>query len=281
GDERISIEMNFVDYDFIDTFGLQLIAGRNFSSEMITDEKNAFIINETTMKSLGFAEAQEALGKKYLIGVNRIEGAIVGVVKDFHISSLHTTIRPLVMMYWPRLFGAYSVKIRSADINKTLNNLEQIWKKFVPTFPFRYEFLDEYITSLYLNEEKAQDIIGTFSMLAVFIACLGLLGLASFTAEQRTKEIGVRKVLGSSIAGIVNLLNRDFIKLVIYASLIASPAVWFAMNRWLQVFAYRTHLSWVTLAQSTVMVLLVALLTVSYQSIKAALTNPVDSLKYE
>jgi putative ABC transport system permease protein len=281
GEERISIQMNFVDYDFIEAFELQLIAGRNFSPEMKTDERNAFIINETTMRRLGIADAHEALGKKYLIGVNRIEGTIIGVVKDFHISSLHTSIRPLVMMYWPRLFGAYSVKISSAEIDRTLKALEQTWQKFVPAFPFRYEFLDEYIASLYQTEEKAQDIIGTFSMLAVFIACLGLLGLASFTAEQRTKEIGVRKVLGSSVAGIVNLLNQDFVKLVLYASLIAAPTVWFAMNKWLQVFAYRTHISWVTLAQSMAMVLLLALLTVSYQSLKAAVTNPVDSLKYE
>lgn len=281
GDERVSINMNFVDYNFLDAFGLQLVAGRNFSPEFKTDEQNAFIVNEAALRKLGFVDAEEALGKRYLIGINRIQGTIVGVTKDFHINSLHEEIQPLVMMYWPRLYGALSVRLSSDNIPGALQLLESTWGKFIPDFPFRYEFLDDYIDTLYQSEEISQKIIGTFSGLAIFIACLGLLGLASFTAEQRTKEIGVRKVLGASVPGIIALLNKDFLKLVFVASVIAWPAVWFTMNRWLHEFAYRIDISWTTMVLSTGIVLLVALLTVSYQAVKAGLINPVEALRSE
>ena len=185
------------------------------------------------------------------------------------------------MMYWPRLYGALSVRLSSDNIPGALQLLESTWGKFIPDFPFRYEFLDDYIATLYQSEEISQRIIGTFSLLAIFIACLGLLGLASFTAEQRTKEIGVRKVLGSSVPGIIALLNKDFLKLVIVASAIAWPVVWFTMNRWLHEFAYSINISWTTLVLSTGIVLLVALLTVSYQAVRAGLINPVEALRFE
>ncbi|MFQ5633234.1 MAG: FtsX-like permease family protein, partial [bacterium] len=244
GTERFGINLNFVDGNYLSHFGLTLLAGRNFSPELATDARRAMIVNESTLKKLGIVVPEEAIGKIYRIGLNRIDGEIIGVVKDFHIASLHDEIEPLVMMYWPGLFNTFSVKVRAENLRETLAYLEKSWSKFAPAFPFQYQFLDDYIAGLYQAEEQSQRIVGTFSLIAILIACLGLLGLASFTAEQRTKEIGVRKVLGASITGVISLLSKDFVKLVLLANVIAWPVAWFVMNRWLENFAYRVEIGW-------------------------------------
>jgi putative ABC transport system permease protein len=280
-EQRFDIRLNFVDYNFLEGFGLKLLAGRSFSPQISTDAMQAFVVNEATVKELGLREPEEAIGKKVTIGVNDIEGTIIGVIKDFHHQSMHEAISPQVMMYWPRLFYEISVKIAPQDISDTLASLEKTWQELVPGFPFQYQFLDEYVASLYLAEEKTERTVEIFSVLAICIAGLGLFGLAAFAAEQRTKEIGVRKVLGASVAGIVGLLSSEFTRLVLVANLVAWPIGYYAMNRWLQDFAYRIDIGlWIFVLAGGV-ALLIALLTVSAQAIKAALANPVEALRYE
>jgi putative ABC transport system permease protein len=279
--QRFDIRLNFVDYNFLEGFGLNLLAGRNFSPQISTDSMQAFIINEATVKQMGLRAPEEAIGKKVTIGVNDIEGTIIGVTKDFHHQSMHEAISPEVMMYWPRWFYEISVKIAPQDISGTLAFLEKSWQRLVPGFPFQYQFLDDYVASLYLAEEKTERTVEIFSALAICIAGLGLFGLAAFAAEQRTKEVGIRKVLGASVAGVLALLSKDFVKLVFVANLFAWPMAWYAMNRWLQNFAYRIEIGWWIFALAGLGALAVALLTVSTQAIKAALANPVESLRYE
>jgi putative ABC transport system permease protein len=280
-EQRFDIQLNFVDYNFLEGFGLKLLAGRNFSPQISTDAMQAFVVNEATVKQLGLREPAEAIGKKVTVGVNDIEGTIIGVIKDFHHQSMHEAISPEVMMYWPRLFYEISVKIAPQDISGTLAALEKTWQQLAPGFPFQYQFLDDYVASLYLAEEKTERTVETFSALAICIAGLGLFGLAAFAAEQRTKEVGIRKVLGASVAGVVALLSNDFVKLVLIANLFAWPMAWYAMNRWLQNFAYRIEIGWWIFALAGMGALAVALLTVSTQAIRAALANPVEALRYE
>mgnify|MGYP005725316633 CR=1 FL=1 len=281
GGEQFQINLNFVDYDFINAYGLETLAGRNFSPEFATDPMRTILINEAAMKKLGFTSAEEAVGKIYRLGINKIDGEIIGVVKDFHIASLQEEIKPLVMLYFTEVYSVFSVKIQSADVSETLAALEASWQEFVPEFPFQYRFLDDYINSLYQQEEQTQAMVGVFSGLAVFIACLGLFGLASFSVQKRTKEIGVRKVLGASSRQIAALVSREFLTLVALANLIAWPLAWLATNAWLQNFAYRVEIGWLIFALAGGTALIIALLTVSSQAIKAALSNPVESLKYE
>jgi putative ABC transport system permease protein len=271
-----------VDHNFIPTYGMQMAAGRNFSVEFPTDSTQAFILNETAVKKIGWESAEAALDKPFEYG-NR-KGRIIGVVQDFNYESLHQPITPIVMLIAPQNFNSISVKIRAdrpADVATTLDFLKQKWQAYRPNFPFQYSFIDERYERLYQSEHRLGQIFGTFSLLAVFIACLGLFGLASYTAEQRTKEIGIRKVLGASTPGIVNLLSKDFAKLVIVANLVAWPVAYFAMNKWLQDFAYRIHLSAWTFLGAGILALGVALLTISFQAVKSALANPVEALRYE
>lgn len=274
------INLNSVDYDFIDNFGIEMVAGRNFSREFSTDLRDAFIINEATVREMGLSLSEEAIGKELLIGIN-VKGKIIGVIKDHHISSFHHEIEPLVMLYVPQYFWSMAIKMRSQNISATLGFIEKTWTKFIPEFPFTYSFLDENIDRLYQGEEQTARIVRAFSIIAVFIACLGLFGLAAFTAERRTKEIGVRKVLGATASNITFLLSTEFTKWVLVANVIAWPVAYYAMNRWLQGFAYRINIGLWTFFVAAAMAFLVALLTVSYQAIKAAVANPVESLRYE
>ena len=280
-DERIDVNLNIIDFDFIDYFGLEIIAGRNISKEFSTDKEDALIINETTVKRLGLASPAEALGKKLRTGLYGREGTVIGVTRDFHISSLYKNIEPLVMLYWPKFFRAVAVKIESPGIRHTISSLKETWLKFSNKYPFEFSFLDENINRLYAAEEQTSRIIGTFAGIAIFIACMGLFGMASFTAEQRKKEIGVRKVLGASVHSIVILLSKDFSRWVLLANIIAWPVAYYAMDRWLQNFVYRVDIGlWIFLSAG-VIALAIALITVSSQAIKAALSNPVEVLKNE
>lgn len=269
-----------VDYRYLATMGMQLVAGRNFSPEFGTDS-SAIILNETAAKALGWRK--NALG--HLITRPTNEGGkatyrVIGIVKDFHFKSLHEQIAPLLMTLG-RGSGYLIIKTKPGTTPGLLSDLKQQWTALLPDEPFAYSFLDESFNQTYLAEQKTGQILGLFAGLTIFVAGLGLFGLATFTAEQRTKEIGVRKVLGASVVDIIALLSRDFLQLVLIAIVIASPIAWWAMSRWLQDFAYRIDMEWWVIALAGLLAVGIALLTVSYQSIRAALMNPVKSLRTE
>jgi putative ABC transport system permease protein len=273
-----SEQMNFacVDYDYFETFDMKMIHGRSFSQDFPTDRGN-YIINETALKMTDF---NDPIGKMFSMGSN--EGELVGVVKDFHGTSLHSDIRPIVFCLYQNLpYFHLFVKIDSADIPQTIANIENTISKFAPDFIFSFSFLDEEFDRQYRNEERLGRIFNSFTFFAIFVSCLGLFGLASFTAEQKTKEIAVRKVLGASVAKIVGRLSREFLILVGIANLIAWPFAYVLMKNWIQSYSYHTKIQiWMFLGAGIV-ALIIALFTVSYQSIKAASKNPVESLKYE
>ena len=266
------------DHDFIDVFGIELVEGRNFSREFSTDSE-AYIINETARRIFGW---EKALGKRFGFRNEQVgPGPIIGVVKDFHFLSLHQEIEPLAIHLTDNRMSYLSLKIDTENIPRTIGFLKEKWKIFSPNSPFDYFFLDDDFEKMYRSEIRLGKIFASFTALAIFIACLGLFGLASFTSEQRTKEIGVRKVLGASVSNIVILLSKDFSKWVCIASLIAWPVAYYFMSRWLQSFAYRTSMGiWIFLL-ATALAFLVAMATVSFKSVKAALANPVESLRYE
>jgi putative ABC transport system permease protein len=275
-DRAVSLSVMFADYDFVKTMGMEIIAGRNFSEEYATDP-NAYILNETAVNLLGLSDP---VGSR--ITDNERMYTVVGVVKDFHFKSLHHEISPVVYIGNPGdRAGFLSVRIQPENISGTLSFLEQKWGEFSGGQPFNYSFLDDDLAAQYDAEQKTRQISGVFSVLAVLIGCLGLFGLAAFTAEQRTKEIGIRKVLGASVPNIVILLVKDFIKQVGLAFIIGSPLAYFFMNRWLQNFAYSTDIRVDSILLAGALALGITLLTVSYQAIKAAIAEPVDSLRYE
>jgi len=274
---RMEIKADFVDYDYIEAFDIPLVAGRSFSPEYADDMKSAFIVNEEAVHRMGLKPP--VVGRKF--GFWGIEGRIIGVMKDAHFQSLHQKIEPLVFkMYRPWLRRIY-IKTRSTDTAATLRSLEATWNGMNPDYPFEYRFLEEDFDDLYRAEARLGIIFRSFTVLAVLIACLGLLGLASFVVVQRTREIGIRKVLGSSTSAIVGLLNRDFLKWTLLASILAWPAAYVVMRHWLQKFAYRNDLTPGTFVLAAAVALAVALVTVSLQSLKAARANPVDSLQRE
>lgn len=267
-----------VDYDFIDTYQLKLVKGRNFSKEYATDDSAAFILNETAVKKLGWTN-KTAVGKRMEYGGN--DGRVIGVVKDFNFETLHNEIIPIIMLITHRGNNQVTVRISGTDIAGTLGFLKSKWAQYRPDYPFDYEFIDARLGELYRNDQKLGTAFGIFAIIAVIIACLGLFGLASYTAEARTKEIGVRKVLGASISNITLLISKEFLWLIISANIVAWPLAYYAMSQWLSGFAYSTTISIWLFVSAGFLAVLIALLTVSYQSIKAALQNPVKSLKYE
>jgi putative ABC transport system permease protein len=269
-----------VDYDFIGLFEIKLVEGRNFSREFSTDSQ-AYIINETARKIFGW---EKALGKRFGFR-RRLEteeiGQVIGVVEDFHFLSLNQEIQPLVIHLAENPAPYLSSKISTENIAGTIGFLEEKWKKFSPNYPFEYFFLDDDFEKMYRSEMRLGKTFMSFTVLAVFIACLGLFGLASFTSEQRTKEIGVRKVLGASVSHIVVLLSKEFPKWVLIASFIAWPVAYYTVSRWLQSFAYRISIGIWAFLLGTGLALLVAMITVSFKATRAALTNPADALRYE
>ena len=276
-DEPIPIYYNTADYDFTYLFGMKIVQGRPFSRDFPSDKTGAFLVNETAVK---VAEWESPIGRK-LTHWSGETGEIVGVIKDFHLHSLHSPIEPLYVFLDTSYFSNLSIKIKSADIPATIDYVERVMKIFSPSYPFSISFFDEVFERAYFTEQRVARIFGAFSFLAIFIACLGLFGLTTFAAEQRTKEIGIRKVLGASDSKIFLLLSKEFIRWVLLANLIAWPIAYYAMNRWLQNFAYRIHIGIAAFLISGGTALLIAYLTVSYQSIKSARTNTADSLRYE
>jgi len=270
-----------VDYDFIPTLGLKLIKGRDFSRRFSTDSKSSIIINETAVKSLGLKKPVGA--DVYLPDGNgkSKEVQIIGVIKDFHISSFNKMIPPLFLFINPKDFYNIALRIAPRKTNTIISSLHKKWSSILPGIPFNYSFLSQKYEGLYHKEIRSNRLFAIFSFLSIFIACMGLLGLISYTIEVRIKEIGIRKVLGASVADIVTLFSIDFLKLVGIGFLIAVPVAWYAMHRWLQNFAYKIHMSpWIFLLAGG-LALVIALATVSWQSIRAALMNPVDALRSE
>jgi putative ABC transport system permease protein len=264
------------DEDFIPNMGIKLSEGRNFSKDYPSDLQQGLIINEAMAKAL---EWKEPLGKKINAGQNNFN--IVGVVKDFHYTSMRHKIEPLMIINSPNILNTLSVKIKPGSLNETITQVQSVWKRINPNYPFEYTFLDDEFEQLYKTEQSFAGLIINFTWLAIFIACLGLFGLAAYTVEQKTKEIGIRKVLGASVPGIIMLLTKEFAKLVFIACLVAVPVSYYFMNDWLKDFAYRISLApWVFIAAS-VLALSVAVLTVGYQALKAAWINPAKSLMYE
>jgi ABC-type antimicrobial peptide transport system permease subunit len=264
--------------DFFETFGMEIVKGRSFSKDFATDRTN-YVINEEAARHMNM---NNPVGQRLTFWEQ--EGQIIGVVKDFHQVSLHREILPQVFTINPRFFSALKyifVKIKSANIPDTIDHIKGVTEKMAPNYPFEYSFLDEGIEDLYQSEQRLGQIFGYFALLAIFISCLGILGLSAFTAEQRTKEIGIRKILGSSVSGIFVLLSKEFSKWILVANIIAWPVAWFAMNQWLQGFAYRTGINPTVFFLAGILSILIAAIPVSYQALKAAFSNPVEALRYE
>ncbi|SHO62486.1 ABC transporter permease [Algoriphagus zhangzhouensis] len=268
-----------VGVDFIDHFGLELAAGRSYSRDYPSDSTSAMVLNESAARQYGYSNPEEIIGKKFDQWGR--SGTVIGVVKDFNYTSLHEAVEPLTLPFAAYASRYMSVKVKTENLPQTLAEIESVWKELVPQRPFIYSFLDEDFNTQYESDFRFRKIFTTFSVLAIFIACLGLLGLATYTAEQRTKEIGVRKVLGANTGSIVALLSKDFIKLVLVAIVIATPLAWYGMNKWLEGFAYQSQVHWWVFLIAGILAVVVALVTISFQSIKAASMNPVKSLKSE
>ncbi len=271
------------DYDFIPTYSIPIVAGRNFSRNYTTDTSN-FVLNESAVKAIGWKTPQDAIGRAFKYGSTT--GRVVGVIKDFHFESLRQKIVPMILIDpattpTQSSFNGLSIKLSGANLASSLASVEKIYKKYLPDIPYQYSFIDDKYAKLYEAEQRQGTIFTVFACIAIFIACLGLFGLSAFAITQRVKEIGVRKVLGAKVGSIVGLLSKDFIKLVLIASIIAFPVAWYAMSHWLQDFAYRVNIHWWVFILSAILAMIVALATVSFQAIKAAIANPVKSLRSE
>ena len=277
---KIDIKCLATDYGFIPAYGMQMAAGRNFSKDFSMDTAGSYIINETAVKALGWGRADNAIGKDMKYG--SAAGKVIGVVKDFHFESLHQAIIPLVF-YMPaqNWYNHISIKVSGNNIPSALATIETTWRHYLPQVPFDYSFVDEKFQQLYTSEQQESSLVTIFSCIAIFIACLGLFGLSAFTISQRIKEIGVRKVLGANVPQIVVELSKDFLALVIVAAVIALPFAWYLMGKWLQGFAFRITISWWIFVFAAFAALIIAFVTISFQSVKAALANPVKSLRSE
>lgn len=280
GDMQVAnLDLYDVDYDYLKQYDIKVVAGRGFSRDFGTDTTNAMMINEAAAKLFGYAKPEEAVGRGFRQWGR--QGVIIGVVKDFHFRSLQENIKPLTMRIEPQDCDMISVNVAPGDLSGTLAAIERKWRTLMPDRPFSYFFLDEFFDRQYRTEERFGKLFFNFALLAIIISCLGLLGLASYSAIQRTREIGIRKVMGASVADIVNLLSRDFLKLVLISFIIATPVAWYFMHKWLQVFAYRISIGWWVFAVAGIIALIIAIGTISYQALKAALADPVKSMRAE
>jgi putative ABC transport system permease protein len=258
-----------------------MVSGRPFQSDISTDFMGAFLINEAAVKAFGWTGPEDALGKRLQTGHGGRVNPIIGVTENFHYRGLQSEVEPLVMEFLPWTFRYITLSIDITNLKDILTFVESQWMMLFPSNPFENFFLDTDFDRQYASDEKLGRVFSLFTGLGLIIACLGLLGLASFTAESRTKEIGIRKVLGASIPGIVLMLSKQFGKWVLISNAIAWPLAYYFLHRWLQNFAYSTRIDLPTFLFAGLLVLVIALLTVSYQSVKAAVTNPSDSLRYE
>ena len=283
GDSLVDMSMDLksisTDPEFFDTYGIAIVSGRKFSKDIKTDDSLAFIINEAAAKEIGWQNPEEYVDKDFQY--NDVKGKLIGIVKDFHFESLHQNIRPMIFLQRTNNYNALSIKINSTEMRRGLEHLEKVWKEFLPARPFDYQFLSERYRDLYAMEQKQSQLFTTFSGLAIFIASLGLFGLATFNTLQRIKEIGIRKVMGASVSNILTLLSKEIIFLILIANLLAWPIAWYFMSRWLDTFAYHIEMDLLLYMVAACMAVVVALITVSTQTIRAALSNPAKTLRYE
>ena len=275
-DENVLMRFVGVDFHALDVFRFKLTAGRFLSPEFSRDSTEAYLINRTAAKVM---RMEEPVGQKF--SVWRREGTIVGVIEDFHFMSMHQKIEPLILRFMPGWSNFLCIRIVPEQLDQTLQAIRDTWMSIAPDHPLELQFLDQNYGALYRAEERIGMLFQSFTVFAIGISCLGLFGLAAYAAEQRTKEIGIRKVLGASIRGIVLLLTKEFIKWILVANVIAWPMAWLAMNRWLENYAYRIDLGLATFFTATGLALIIAIVTVSFQAVKTALTNPVDTIRYE
>jgi putative ABC transport system permease protein len=282
--KALSMQMLFTDNDFISTMNMKIVAGRDFSNEYATDKTEGFILNEEAVKKTGWRNPAEAIGKTFQwVNPGRVmkSGKVIGVVQNFNITPLKSAVQPLVMHYSPIRFQYLYVRFNQLNAGNAIGFVEKKFKEIYPKQSFEYNYLDETLNRMYISERKTSQIFSYFSSLAIMIACLGILGLSLYSIQQRIKEIGIRKVLGASIIRITSELVKDFLKPVLIAAIIAFPIAWFTMNKWLQDFAYRTNIGWWIFIAAGLLALIIALITVSVQAIKAASANPVKSLRTE
>jgi putative ABC transport system permease protein len=288
--EKLNVAIKATDKGYLSTYGLQLMAGRWFdqnderaTARSVPDSlrRYAFVLNETAVRALGFTSPQDVIGRYVTFGLNDISAPVIGVIKDYHIQSMHKSVLPVLMVNFPAFYYDAGIKFSGGYSAASLSAVEQIFESIYPKDLFESSFLNDHLASLYKEEKRTQQLFNLFTFLSIVINVLGLVGLLSFMIEQRTKEIGIRKVLGASIANISFILSKDFIGLIGIAFLIAAPVAWYIMNNWLQDFAYRTRISWWIFAVTIAGALLVTCLAVGYQTIRAALMNPVKSLKSE
>ncbi len=282
--EEQALNLMLIDYDYIDMMGMEIVKGRNYDRERSTDMTEAFLINEAAALHLNWGD--EALGKRIQFGIDldgnaQKDGPVIGVVKDFNYRSLHNPVEPLTIILSDRFLGQLSIRISADNREETIDFIKSEWEKFGNKRPFNYVYLEDKLNEYYADEKKLGAIFSYFSIITIFVACLGLLGLSAFVAERRTKEIGIRKVIGASEFNIVWHISREFILLVLISNVIAQPLAVFALQRWLQNFAYQTELETLIFILSAIISLLIAIVTVSFQSVKAALTDPVKALRYE
>jgi putative ABC transport system permease protein len=279
--KEIGLSSFVVDNDFIPTLKMQVLQGRNFSAAF--SDSASVILNETAAKMIGW---KNAVGQYLAYPGNDQRFKVIAVVKDFNVASLRETVEPFALFHtssktYDLGISYISIRFQPGDMNNYLRQLEAKWKSFAPNTPFDYSFLDSEFDALYRSEQRMGTVFGIFTFLSIFVACLGLFGLSVYTAERRTKEIGVRKVLGASVQSVVALLSKDFLKLVLISAIIAFPVAWFAMNKWLEDFVYRITIGWAVFIIAALAALLIALCTISFQAMKAALANPVKSLRTE
>ena len=288
--EQLHVAVKAADKNYLKTYGLSLVAGRWFDesdeakiANTIPDSLRsyAFVLNETGVKSLGFKTPQDAIGKFVTFGMNDITAPVIGVVKDYNIASLHQPVSSVLMVEFPFFYYNVGIKLSGGNNASTLAAVEKAWTSVYPNQIFESHFLDEHVANMYKEEKRTQQLFSLFTFLSIVINILGLIGLLSFMIEQKTKEIGIRKVLGASVKDISFILSKDFLRLIIIAFLVAAPIAWFLMNRWLQDFAYRTQISWWVFAVAVLATLAVSCIAVGFQTIKAATANPVKSLKAE
>lgn len=281
GDDVFTMRVMNADIDVVETFGLEIVDGRSFSRDFVSDPDKAFLLNEAAVKEF---ELEDPVGKRfeYVYGLPEPKaGHIVGIVKDFHYASLHTEVEPLMIHVFPGYYRYLSVKLKTDNVQKVVENVEEKWKKVSSDIPFDYFFLDASYDNLYKSEMNMGKIVTYFTALAILIACLGLFGLASYITEQRTKEIGIRKVLGASMGSIMKVLSTEFVILVLIANIISWIPAWYFLNNWLDGFAFRINISLIVFALTATISLFIALLTVSTLALKTAKANPIDALKYE
>jgi putative ABC transport system permease protein len=264
----------YIDKYYTDFFKLKFAAGTTFRGEKA--DSAHYILNETAVREAGI---KDPIGKRF--SLHSTKGIIIGVIKDFHFASLKKKIEPAIFTYQPENNWMMFVKTTGRDAPHAISAAQQAWKKYNPGFPFEYHFMDELYDNMYKTDQRSGTLFSIFAGIAILISCLGLFGLATYTAQVKVKEIGIRKVLGASVAHITAMLSKDFLTLVLTSLIIASPVAWYFMNKWLQDYVYRTHIEWWMFALAGIAALLIAFVTISFQAIKAALANPVKSLRSE